>query len=101
MPKSVRSNFPMLQKIERESPDYHGEDLILTPEEVKKLNVEFLHILKIDGFEEFLPQLDSNVFRNLWREKSNPLHLFIFGAFLAPLQHINQRINHGICSSNS
>lgn len=71
MPKPVRSNFPMLQKIERESPFYNGEDLILTPEEVKILNAEYNQILRIDAFEEFLPELDTNVFRSFWREKAD------------------------------
>jgi hypothetical protein len=69
LPKPLRPKFPMLFKVDAQSGYYDGEHLILSPEEVKQLKVEFDHILKVCAYEAFEPGLEVENFLKYWQSR--------------------------------
>ena len=67
MPKNKRDFFPMLRKIDKASEAYQGEDVILSPSDVRALRDEFETILKICHHEHHTYGIDANSFRKFWK----------------------------------
>jgi hypothetical protein len=53
LPKHLRDKYPMLGKVDYHSGFYYGENLILSPQEVKDLTSELEKILNILHYRDF------------------------------------------------
>jgi hypothetical protein len=63
LPKHLRDKYPMLGKVDYQSGYYSDEDLILSPQEVKKLKEEFEKLLNVLSYNHFEQGLDAEHFK--------------------------------------
>lgn len=64
LPNKSKQKFPILIKVEKDSPYYDGEDLIFNPNEVVLFLKEINILRGVLNFELFLRGIDSNKFLN-------------------------------------
>ena len=67
MPKEVRTRFPLLAKVDTRHGAYVGEELLLSPEDVRTLRDELHHLRAVINFEAFEPRLDGPTLLKYWK----------------------------------
>lgn len=68
LPKTLRTSFPQLHKLEPESGHWIEEVQTIEGENLMQLIEEFQRIRRIARMEEFLPGLDNKAFLERWNE---------------------------------
>src|SRR2546428_154727 len=64
----VRKEFPTLEKVRVDSPQYVDEDLWLTSQEAGRLLEELRRLRRVCRWEEFIHGLDGQATYEQWRE---------------------------------
>lgn len=68
LPKNIRSEFHMLDRLELDSDSWTDEQQILNVEELKRLLFEFKRLRKVVQFHEFIDGLNNESFYSFWRD---------------------------------